>query len=56
MAGIPIGLDFTAIVLAGAASGADLELLAEVLPDFEVIVIAALSSDGPASSDSEEFP
>jgi hypothetical protein len=41
MAGVPIGLDFGAIMLIGAAQDADLELLAEVLPDFEAIVIAA---------------
>lgn len=55
MAGVPIGLDFTAIILAGAAQDADMELLAEVLPNFEAIVIAGLSPDGPGLSESEEF-
>jgi hypothetical protein len=55
MTGLPIGLDFAAIMLTGAAQAADLELLSEVLPDFEGIVIASLSPDGPVSSDSEEF-
>lgn len=46
MAGIPIGLDFGAVMLTGAAQAADLELLSEVLPDFEAIVIAGLSEGG----------
>jgi hypothetical protein len=41
MAGIPIGLDFGAIMPIGAAQDADLELLADTLPDFEAVVIAA---------------
>jgi hypothetical protein len=35
-----------------AAQGADLELLADTLPDFEAVVIASLSGDAPPE---EEF-
>lgn len=45
MAGVPIGLDHASIMLRGAAVGADTELLAEVLPDFEAVVIAGLTAD-----------
>jgi hypothetical protein len=55
--GGPIGLDFGAIMLIGAAQGADLELLSEVLPDFEAVVIASLADDGDDdfSEPDEEF-
>jgi hypothetical protein len=55
MAGIPIGLDFAAIMLVAAAQDADLELLAEILPDFEAIVIAGLSDDDPIDAPDEEL-
>jgi hypothetical protein len=54
MAGVPIGLDFGAIMLIGAAQDADLELLAEVLPEFEAIVIAGLSDESPDDFTDEE--
>jgi hypothetical protein len=51
MAGVPIGLDFGAIMLVAAAQDVDLELLSETLPDFESIVIAGLSGDPTDESD-----
>jgi hypothetical protein len=54
MAGIPIGLDFGAIMLTGAALEADLELLAEVLPEFEAAVMAGLSDESPDDFTDEE--
>lgn len=52
MAGTPVGLDFGAIMTVGAALGADLSLLAEILPDVELTIIAGLSGD----TDPDEEP
>jgi hypothetical protein len=54
MAGVPIGLDFAPIMLLGAGQGADLELLSEVLPDFEAVVLASLSDEAPDDFGNEE--
>lgn len=44
--GGPFGLDFGAVLMMGAAMGADLELLADVLPDVEAARIAGLRGEG----------
>lgn len=54
MNGSPIGLDFTAVMLVGAGQDADLELLAETLPDFEAILVAAIAGESTFAPD-EEF-
>jgi hypothetical protein len=41
----PIGLDFPALLAMGAALGADMELLAGVLPGVENAVLAGLSGE-----------
>lgn len=53
MAGVPIGLDFTAVILMASAQDADLELLTDVLPEFEAILIASLSGEASSQSDEE---
>lgn len=45
MAGIALGLDFGAVLALGQAQGADVELLAEVLPEIEPLVLAAFQPD-----------
>lgn len=45
MAGAVIGLDYGAIIVMGAALGADLELLAEVLPMAEPAIVSAFAVD-----------
>lgn len=42
-AGVALGLDFAAVMAIGEALEADLELLAETLPDFEFAVVTALN-------------
>ncbi len=44
--GGPIGLDFAAVLMMGAALGADAEMLAEVLPEVEDARIMGLRSKG----------
>lgn len=51
MAGVPVGLDFGAVLQMGEALGADSELLAETLPDFEAAVMASLNDDIEDSED-----
>lgn len=43
MAGVALGLDFGTIMTMGAAVDADLELLAETLPEFETVLLSALA-------------
>lgn len=43
--GQPFALDFGAVMIMGAALGADAEMLAEVLPAAEAAIIGGLSSD-----------
>jgi hypothetical protein len=54
MGAAAIGLDFSAVLMMGAAQQADLELLSEVLPEYESIVIVAMSGEPSGTSD-EEF-
>jgi hypothetical protein len=49
--GMPIGLDFGAIMTMGAHLGADMELLAGVLPRIEPIIISNLSGDESEAGD-----
>jgi hypothetical protein len=53
MAGVPVGLDFVAVLKMGEALGADAELIAEALPDFEAAVLASFNDD---LDDIEEEP
>lgn len=41
--GTPIGLDFSAVMAVAAVQGVDVEMLAEVLPSFETVLLAALN-------------
>jgi hypothetical protein len=41
MAGVPVALDFGAVMAVGAAQDADLELLSDILPDFETVLLAS---------------
>lgn len=50
MGGVPVGLDFGAILAIGAATGADLEMLAEALPEAESAILSAMA-DGNDSED-----
>lgn len=50
MSGVPVGLDFSAIMTLAAHRGADLELLSDVLPDAETAIVAALAGD-PSDED-----
>lgn len=43
---MPIGLDFGAVMQFGAAIGADLQLLADVLPDIEGQVVGEYHDEG----------
>lgn len=43
--GQPFALDFGAVMVMGAALGADMDMLASVLPDAEAAIIAGLSGD-----------
>lgn len=45
MAGVPVGLDFGAVMAIGGGLGADLELIAEVLPDVEHALLSALAEE-----------
>jgi len=42
----PAGLDFGAVMAIAAGRGADLELLAEILPPAEARIIAAMTDRG----------
>ena len=44
--GTPFGLDFGAVMMMGAAIGADLELLADALPAAEAAIINGLRDEG----------
>ena len=41
----PAGLDFGAVMAVGTALGADVELLAQVLPDVEAAILSDQSDD-----------
>jgi len=45
MAGVPVGLDFGAVLAIAAAQGTDLDLLSDVLPDVEISIVSALNAD-----------
>lgn len=45
--GHPYALDFNAVMTMGNALGADLEMLADVLPAAEADIIANLTPDTP---------
>lgn len=47
----PVGLDYTAILLAGAARRADMPLLAEILPLIEPLVLDPDPSGGDDDDD-----
>jgi hypothetical protein len=40
MDGKPFALDYAAVMAIGAALGADMEMLADVLPDAEAVIVA----------------
>ena len=44
--GTPFALDYGAVMQVGAALGADLALLAEVLPAAEAAIVAGLVDEG----------
>ncbi|HVM38291.1 MAG TPA: hypothetical protein VM265_07890 [Sphingomicrobium sp.] len=43
MAGVPVGLDFAAVLASAEAQGAGTGLIAEILPDIEVVLLTALA-------------
>jgi hypothetical protein len=45
MDGKPFALDYTAVMAIGAALGADMEMLADVLPDAEAAIVARFAGD-----------
>ena len=47
--GQPFALDYGAVMIVGAARGANLEMLADVLPAAERAIIAGLSGDDDGS-------
>lgn len=49
--GQPYGLDFGAVMTMGTALGADVALLADVLPTAEQEILAALNGDEPATEE-----
>ena len=52
---MPAGLDFGAIMMIGAAQDADLELLAETLPDYEIALLSRLNAEGDDGEDIGNF-
>lgn len=52
MAGIPVGLDFGAVMAVAVAQEADLELLSDTLPEFEAALLAGMSGE-PTDIDEE---
>lgn len=53
MDGRAFGLDFGALMTMGAARGVDVDLLAQVLPAVESVVIDALHGDDDFSEETE---
>lgn len=53
MEGRAYGLDFGALMTMGAARGVDVDLLAQVLPAVETIVIDALHGDDLSNGEGE---
>lgn len=45
MSGAACGLDFASVMTVAAAQGADLELIADVLPEFETALLTGLAGD-----------
>lgn len=45
MSGVPVGLDFGAIMAVAGPMGADLEMLSEALPDLESAILSAMAGD-----------
>jgi len=45
MNGVPVGLEFGPVLAMAAALQADVELVAEVLPEFEVAILSAMNAD-----------
>lgn len=46
MSGVPSGLDFGAVFAIAQANGTDLELLADALPEVELMILAGQADDG----------
>lgn len=49
--GTPIGLDYGAVMAVATAQGADVELLAEVLPSVEAAILLSFDDDGGGDSE-----
>jgi hypothetical protein len=49
MAGVPMGLDFGAVMAIGAAQDVDLELLADTLPEYETAILTGLADQADES-------
>jgi hypothetical protein len=45
MDGKPFALDYAAVMVIGAALGADMEMLADVLPDAEAAIVSRFAGD-----------
>lgn len=46
--GGPFALDFSAVLATGAAQGADMKLLAELLPAIETVILKSVDEEGSA--------
>lgn len=51
MSGVPSGLDFGAVLAIAQSNGTDLELLADALPEVELMILAGLSGDAEPEMD-----
>jgi hypothetical protein len=54
MAGVATGLDFGAIMAIAHAQDADLALLADTLPDFEIALLTRLNGDADDDSGDDD--
>ncbi|WP_449325407.1 DUF7697 family protein [Sphingomonas hylomeconis] len=49
----PIGLDYSAVMMIGAARSADLEMLAEILPRVEAAIVNPADEEQPTNCGDE---
>lgn len=52
--GHPFALDYGSVMMVAAARGADVDLVAELLPIVEPLILAGLQDAGPEPADGAE--
>ena len=55
MSAVPVGLDYGAALMLGEAMGADLDLLADILPSAEAALVSRFAGDGGDSGFFDNF-